>query len=213
MMRINLLGGPKVVAGPAAAPAAIAPSAIIVSAVVLVAMGLVAVITLFYMRSEIQQLDTEIQAQQREKARLAGVKAQAESYLKTLNELQQRKDTVDALARSRVGPVELMRALGVTATRSNDLYLLSVAHQGERLVIRGESATTDSIANFLGQLQDSGSFSDVQLRQAIQNDKSGRTSFDFNLDCVFKSSASAGPEVPAAQRGAGGATAGQRAGQ
>jgi Tfp pilus assembly protein PilN len=213
MMRINLLGGPKAPAGPVAAPAAVAPAGIIVSLVVLVALGLVAVITLFYMRSEIQDLDKNIQAQEREKARLAGVKAQAESYLKTLNELQQRKDTVDALARSRVGPVELMRALGVTATRSNDLYLVSVAHEGERLVISGQSSSTDSIANFLGQLQDSGSFSDVQLRKSVENDKDGRTSFDFNLDCVFKSSASAGPEVPAAQGGAGGAPAGRRAGR
>lgn len=214
MMRINLLGGPKVVAArPVAAPSAVAPSAIIVSAVIFVALGLVSVITLFYMRSEIQKLDTEIQAQEREKARLAGIKAQALAYQKTLNELQQRKDTVDALARSRVGPVELMRALGVTATRANDLYLLSVAHRGERLVIHGQSRTVESIANFLGHLQDSGSFTDVQLRQSIQNDKQGRTSFDFNLDCVFRSSASAGPEVPAAQKGAGGAAAGRRAGR
>ena len=212
MMRINLVGGPKVVAA-AAAPAAVASSAIIVSAVVLVATGLVSLITLFYMKSEIRKLDTEIQAQEREKARLASVKAQAQSYEKTLNDLQLRKDTVDALARGRVGPVELMRALGVTATRANDLFLVSVGNQGNRLVIRGQSNTVESIANFLAQLEQSGSFEDVHLRQSFQNNKGTRVNYDFNLDCVFKSSASVGPEVPAAQQAAGRPAAGQRAGQ
>jgi Tfp pilus assembly protein PilN len=212
MMRINLLGGPKVYE-PAAAPSAVAPSAIVVSAVVLVATGLAALITLFYMRSEIKRLDTDIQAAQRKKAELAGIRAQALAYEKTLNELQQRKDTVDALAKSRVGPVELMRALGVNATRSNDLYLLSVANQGGRLVIKGQSNTVNSIANFLAALEQSGSFTDVQLRQSVQDDKGRRTNYNFTLDCVFKSSATPGPEVPAAQRGGAAAGARRRAGE
>jgi Tfp pilus assembly protein PilN len=212
MMKINLLGGPKVVA-PTATEAAVAPSAIIVSAVILVALGLVSLITLFYMKSEIARLDTDIQAAQRKKQELAGIRAQAEGYEKTLNELQQRKDTVDALAKSRVGPVELMRALGVNATRANDLYLVSVANQGARLVIKGQAGNADTIANFLAALEDSGSFTDVQLRQSFQNDKPRRTNFDFTLDCVFKSSATAGPEVPAAQHGGAAAPAGRRAGQ
>lgn len=202
MMRINLLGGPKVVAA-AAAPSAVAPSAIIVAGVTFVALGLASLIAFFVLRGQITDLDTKIKAQETEKLRLAGIRAQAEAYEKTLNDLQQRKDTVDALARSRVGPVELMRSLGVTATRANDLYLMSVGHSGDRLVIRGQSNSVDSIANFLAQLEQSGSFEDVKLRQSFQNNKGTRVSYDFNLDCVFKSSASAGPEVPAAQQGGG----------
>ena len=214
MMRINLLGGPKVVAAAAAPSSAVAPSAIIIAGVTFVALGLVSLIFFFVLRSQIQNLDTKIKAQETEKLRLAGVKAQAEAYEKTLNDLQQRKDTVDALARSRVGPVELMRSLGTTATRANDLYLVSVGHSGDRLVIRGQSNSVESIANFLAQLEQSGSFSDVRLRQSFQNNKGTRVSYDFNLDCIFKSSASAGPEVPAAQQGGGARpSAGRRTGQ
>lgn len=212
MMRINLLGGPKVLA-PTAAPAAVAPSAISASAVIFVALGLVSLITLFYLQSEIKTLDTEIQAAERKKAELADIRRKAEGYEKTLSELQQRKDTVDALAKSRVGPVELMRALGVNATRANDLYLVSVAKERDRLQIKGQANTVDSIANFLAALEQSGSFTDVQLRQSFENDKGRRTNFDFTLDCLFKSSATVGPEVPAAQPGGAAATAGRRAGQ
>ena len=210
MMRINLLGGPKVVAA-AAAPAAVASSAIIVSAVTLVALGLATAIAFFVLRSDIQDLDAKIKVQETEKLRLAGVKAQAEAYEKTLNDLQQKKDTVDALARSRVGPVELMRALGTTATRSNDLYLKSVGKSGDRLVIQGQSNTVESIADFIANLEKSGSFTDVKLRQSFQNDKGAKTSYDFNLDCVFRSSVS-GPETPTAQAG-GQPAAGKRTGK
>jgi Tfp pilus assembly protein PilN len=210
MMRINLLGGPKVVA-PTAAPSAVAPSAIVIAAVVLVATGLVSLITLLYMRNQVADLNTRIQQEERKKQELAGIRAQALAYEKTLNELQQRKDTVDALAKSRVGPVELMRALGVNATRSNDLYLLSVAKSGDRLSIKGQANSVDAIANFLAALEGSGSFTNVRLQQSFQDDKNGRTNYNFTLNCDFKSSAAAGPEVPAAQ--AGRPSAGRRAGQ
>jgi Tfp pilus assembly protein PilN len=211
MMKINLLGGPKVVAAEAA-PAAVASSAIAVSAVILVALGLISLITLFYMRSEISRLDSDIQTAQRKKQELAGIRAQALAYEKTLGELQQRKDTVDALAKSRVGPVELMCALGVDATKYNDLYLLSVSTSGEALTIKGEASSADAIANFLSALQGSGSFANVHLQQSYQDDKGPRTNFDFTLNCMFKSSATTSPETPATQRGAA-ATAGRRAGQ
>ncbi len=210
MMKINLLGGPKVVA-PTEAPSALAPSAIIVPAAVFVALGLVALIIFFSLKSSISDLDTKIAAAQRLKAELANVKQQADNYEKQLNELQQRKDTVDALAKSRVGPVELMRALGVTSTRSSDLYLNSVQTAGNRLTIKGEANSPDTIANFLGYLQGSGSFSDVKLQQSYQNNKGTRTSFDFTLSCSFESSAPPVPAAPAGQRGAG--PAGRRAGQ
>lgn len=210
MMKINLLGGPKVVA-PTEAPSAVAPSAIIVPAAVFVALGLVALIVFFSLKSSISDLDAKIAAAQRLKAELATVKQQADNYERQLNELQQRKDTVDALAKSRVGPVELMRALGVTSTRSTDLYLNSVQTAGNRLTIKGEANSPDTIANFLSYLQGSGSFSDVKLQQSFQNNKGGRTSFDFTLNCAFESSAAPAPMAPGGQRGAG--PAGRRAGQ
>ncbi len=211
MMKINLLGGPKVVA-PTEAPSAVAPAAIIVPAVIFIATGLVALIWYFSLRSSINDLDTKIKAAERLKAELADIKRQADTFKAQLDELQQRKDTVDALASGRQGPVELMRALGVNATRSNDLYFSSVTTQADRLTIKGLANTPDTIANFLSYLQGSGSFTDVRLQQSFQNDKGSRTSFDFTLSCAFKSSTALPPVVPAAQQ-KGAAPAGKRTGQ
>ena len=211
MMKINLLGGPKVVAA-AEAPSAVAPAAIIVPAVVLIATGLVVLIWYFSLRSSIKDLDTKIQAAKRTQAELADIKRQANAFKAQLDELQQRKDTVDALSSSRQGPVELMRALGVTATRANDLYFSTVTTSGTHLTIKGQASSPDTIADFLAHLQGSGSFTDVRLQQSYQNDKGSRTNFDFTLNCNFVSSAAPAPTVPAAQK-RGAAAAGRRTGQ
>lgn len=206
MIRINLLGGPKkVAAAEAAGPAAVAPGAIIVAGAVLVALGLVAALTFFVVQRDIQNLDTQIAEQKREQARLAGIRTQAESYLRTLNELKLQKDTVDSLAKSRVGPVELMRALGVTATRTNDIYLDTVTNQSGQLAIQGTSDSVESLADFLGNLQKSGSFDHVHLRQSFQNNRGSRASYSFTIDCAFRPSSSAtespaGPPVAPARR-------------
>jgi Tfp pilus assembly protein PilN len=210
MMKINLLGGPKVVAA-AEAPSVVAPAAIIIPAVVLIATGLVVLIWYFSLRSSISDLNTKIEAAKRTQAELADIKRQAIAFKAQLDELQQRKDTVDSLASSRQGPVELMRALGVTATRANDLYFSSVVTSGNHLTIKGEANSPDTVADFLSHLQGSGSFTDVKLQQSFQNDKQSRTNFDFTLNCNFVSSATPAPTVPAAQQG-GAAAAGRRTG-
>jgi len=201
MIKINLLGVPKVVERVPREVAAVAPAAILLSAALFVALGLVAVIIYFYMGSEIQKLDTSIQSAEREKARLAPFAAQKQALEKTEADLTQHRDTVDQLAKSRVGPVELMRSLGVNATRTNELYLLNVGQTGGRLTIAGLANSIESIADFLAALDQSGSFEDVQLRQEYQNNKGARLSFNFSIDCVFKPSTSvaetsAGPAGP-----------------
>lgn len=202
MIRINLLGGPKAAPEAVAGPAAVAPGAIIVAVAVFVALGLVAGLTYFVVQKQIHTLDTQIAEQRVEQRRLAGVKAQAESYLRTLNELKLQKDTVDALARSRVGPVELMRALGVTATHDNDLYLNTVTNRGGHLAIVGTTNSINTLADFLGNLKKSGAFDDVKLQQSYQNDKGSRISYNFSINCVFKPpSAQGAPATPARRAG------------
>ncbi len=215
MIRINLLGGPKAVAvaAPEGGPG-VSAGAIILSVAIFVALGLVAGIHYWLLNRDIQQLDVQIQAEKREQARLADIRRQAEAYQRTIADLTLRRDTIVQLSRSRVGPVELMRALGVTATRENDLFLGTVSHQGTRLAISGTANRVETVANFLANLEQSGSFDDVQLRQEYQDNKGGRTSFTFNIDCVFKPSA-AMVEItgaPASPGGPGAAPAGRRTG-
>lgn len=199
MIRINLLGVTKPVARSAGPAEGMAPEAIIIPGVLLVVLGLVAGFIWWYWSSQIDALNKRYVAAQREQARLAGIMEQNKVYEARLNQLQQRINTIQTLQSSRTGPVELMHVLGLLANRSNDLYLLTVTTTGGRLVLTGQANTPDAIANFIGALQRSDTFDDVQLRQSVEDDKDKRVSFKFNLDCVFKQTAPETATAPGAQ--------------
>jgi len=214
MIRINLLGVTKPVArtsggGPSEG---MAPEAIIIPGILLVVLGLLAVFVWWYWTGQIAALNKRNDAALREQTRLAGIMEQNKVYEARLNQLQLRISTIQTLQNSRTGPVELMRVLGTLANRSNDLYLLTVNTTGGRLVLTGQANSPDAIANFIGALQHSDTFDDVQLRQSAEDDQGKRVSFKFNLDCVFKQSAPETTTVPAGQPATPPAPAPRRAG-
>lgn len=199
MIRINLLGVTKPVARAAGPSEGMAPEAIIIPGVLFVVLALLAGFTFWLLTSQINALNKRYEAAQREQARLASIMEQNKIYEARLNQLQLRISTIQTLQNSRVGPVELMRVLGLLASRSNDLYLLTVNTTGGRLVLTGQANSTDAIANFIGALQHSDTFDDVQLRQSAEDDQGKRINFKFNLDCIFKQTAPETTTVPAGQ--------------
>ena len=65
------------------------------------------------------------------------VKAQNEKYQQRLKDLETRINTIQALQNSRVGPVELMSALGNVVNKTNDIYLYTLAPAGDRVAAQG----------------------------------------------------------------------------
>jgi Tfp pilus assembly protein PilN len=196
MIRINLLGvaKPTKVAGP---PPTAARHALVFGVSAVVAFGIVGFFYRYW-SSQIDTLNKQKAEQQRERDRLAQIRAENDRYRAQLEQLQRRQDTIQQLQDSKAGPVDFMDRLGDIVNRSNDLYLLAVNPDGARVAIRGQSNSVESIANFITHLKDSGSFSDVQLRQYYQDDEHNRLSFKFNLDCTYKLPSAAHPPAPAA---------------
>jgi Tfp pilus assembly protein PilN len=154
--------------------------------------------------AKVRDLETKLAKERAEQARLAAIQAENLRFVAQIRDLETRKNTTQMLLNSRVGPVELMTALGNTVNRTNDLYLLTVSPAGGRLSIRGQSMSVESIARFISALKESGSFDDVQLQRYYQDDVYNRLSFKFDIDCLFKSSAAAaGPAQAAPARRAG----------
>lgn len=201
MIRINLLGVARPVARMAGPSEGVAPEAIIIPGALFVILALVTGFVYWYWTKDIDRLNKELQRQKNEQARLAGIMEQNKRYEQQLNQLQLRKDTIDKLLSSRVGPVQLMHTLGALVDRSNDLFLTSVAPKGDRLAVEGIANSSNAIADFIGALQKSGNFDDVQLRQSYQDNRETRVSFKFTLDCIYRQSAPASPSVPAGAPG------------
>ena len=193
MIKINLLG----VAAPKPKEAAVAPTskAVQVGAFVGALVVCFAIVGLFYMiwSASIDNLNAELRKQQAERARLTGIKQENAKYEKERRLLEQRINTIQVLQASRVGPTEFMNALGnVVNKTTSDLYLFSVAPQGDRVVIHGQAASAHSVAALLSSLQTSGYFDDVQLRQFYEDDVQDLVSYKFNMDCAYKSPSAAG---------------------
>jgi Tfp pilus assembly protein PilN len=205
MIKINLLGlaAPKPKAGAVAPASKMVQLGAFIGALV-VCFGIVG---LFYMiwSASIDSLNVELRKQQAEQARLAAIKQENAKYEQERRLLEQRINTIQVLQASRAGPTEFMNALGnVVNKTTNDLYLFSVAPQGERVVIHGLAASANSVAALLSSLKSSGYFDDVQLRQFYEDDVQNLVSYKFNMDCAYKSpSAAASPT----QAGAGASAA------
>lgn len=147
---------------------------------------------------DVNRLETALKEEKRKQAELAQIKEQNQRYQAQKNRLESLYNTIQALEKSRVGPVEFLTALGNTVNRTNELYLLSVASQGDRTVIRGQANSVEAIATFIGALKSSGFFEDVQLRESYEDDQDHRMTFKFNLDCSYKPSSAAAPVPPPA---------------
>ena len=193
MIKINLLG----LARPVSAKARMAPLTSVHQALIFVGAAVVAflVVGFFYTywSSQISELERNLKKEKAEQARLAAIQAENQRYKQQLKDLEDRKNTIDMLQQSRVGPVDLMTVLGNTVNRTTDLYLLTAGMDGNRLVLKGQSHSVGSIATLISVLKASKGISDVQLRQYYQDDQHNRMTFKFNIDCVYSVAAVAAP--------------------
>ena len=128
-----------------------------------------------------------------EQARLAAIQVENQRYKQQRHDLEERINTIQMLQQSRVGPVELMTVLGNTSNRAADLYLLTAAMDGNRLVLKGQANSVEAIATFMSALRASKGVSDVQLRQYWQDDQHNRTTFKFDIDCAYSVTTAAAP--------------------
>jgi len=212
MIKINLLGvaAPTPAKGPAAPATAIFQAGTFIIALVTCFL----VVGIFYKiwHGAVVDLQTELEKQKREQQRLAAIKAENERYEQQRRQLEQRINTIQALQAKRTGPVDMMTTLGSVVNKTSDLYFLGVTPAGDRLSIRGQSNSVDSVKNFmsiLDSLKQAG-VEDVQLRSFYQDDQQGRLSYKFALDFQYKP-----PAVTAAQQASapgGPATPGQKTG-
>jgi len=186
MIRINLLGVARPAVPKVAGPPPTAARQVLVFVGTLIVAGVIVGFFYWYWTNQINELNKRLAAEKREAERLAQIRAQNQRYQQQLQQLESRNRTIDMLLNSKVGPVDFMTALGNTVNTTNDLYLLTVVPEGERIVIRGQSNRVESIADFITALNRSGSFDKVHLRNYFQDDQYNRMSFKFSIDCVYK---------------------------
>jgi Tfp pilus assembly protein PilN len=185
MIRINLLGRARPKAARQAVPLEATLQIVFFAAALLVAFGV-----LYYnwhsTNQQITEVRLHIQKQTGEKARLEQLKAQVDEFERQKVVLQQRINIIEELQRNRTGGQELLDALANTVTRTDTLWLTSMTRSGNGLTLVGSAGSINAVANFITQLEHSGYFNQIEIKESTQDPKNVAVqTFTFTLTAQF----------------------------
>lgn len=199
MIRINLLGRarPKVkrrvaIAGTLQLVLFIVP--VLVAVVVLL-------LQLALIKSDISKLKADIAQKESEKRTMQQLEKEIKEYEDEQRRLQARLDVIENLKRNQAGPVRLLEAVGNTVSLTDTLWLTAMDEGVDGTIqFKGMAGSMDAVANFITNLNRSGFFQNVELKESVQKSgEAGVTNFEFTLSAKF-----ALPGPPAAPPAAGG---------
>ena len=185
MIRINLLGRARPKAARQAVPLEATLQIVFFAASLVVAFGV-----LYYnwhsTNQQITEVRLHIQKQTGEKARLEQLKAQVDEFERQKIVLQQRINIIEQLQRNRTGGQELLDALANTVTRTDTLWLTSMTRNGNGLTLIGSAGSINAVANFITQLEHSGYFDQIEIKESTQDPKNVAVqTFTFTLTAQF----------------------------
>jgi type IV pilus assembly protein PilN len=190
MIRINLLEAPKPKNKRSAVPSM---PMIEVGDVgsprlkVLVAVGLTAVINLYtwyHLDAQKKSIDTKMATAEQKNRELADVKARYMARQREAENYKRRVDVIDSLRSNQSGPVNLMAMVGETVNNTEAIWLNNMKDQGATVDIEGMALSSDAVANLISNLQKTGYFRNVEIKESFQDDTiKDMQAYQFTLTC------------------------------
>ncbi len=190
MIRINLLGAPKPKNKRSAVPAVTLdmgePGSPKVK--ILIVLLLVACLNGLYwyrLDHESQALAKKMQMAEQKNHELADVKARYLERQREADNYKRRVDVIDQLRASQAGPVELLNTIGDTVNSTEAVWLSTMKDLGTSVDIEGMALSTDAVASLIHNLQKTGRFSSIEIKETYQDDQvKDMQAFQFTLSCA-----------------------------
>ena len=111
------------------------------------------------------------------KARYLERQTQADNY-------KRRVDVIDSLRAGQAGPVNLLAMLGETVNGTEAVWLSKMDDTGPSVNLEGTALSTDAVANLIANLQKTGFFKNVEIKETFQDDPiKDMQAFQFTLTC------------------------------
>jgi Tfp pilus assembly protein PilN len=115
---------------------------------------------------------------------LADVKARFLERQNQANNYKRRVDVIDGLRKNQTGPVNLLAMLGETVNNTEAVWLLKMDDQGPSVNLEGTALSTDAVANLIANLQKTGYFKTVEIKETYQDEQiKDMQAFQFTLTC------------------------------
>ena len=98
------------------------------------------------------------------KAKYLERQSQAENY-------KRRVDVIDQLRAGQMGPVNLLNTIGETVNGTEAVWLSTMKDQGTSVNIEGMALSTDAVANLIQNLQKTGYFKTIEIKETYQDEQ------------------------------------------
>lgn len=189
MIRINLLGAPKPkgVKGMALTMPSMdfnIGSPMVVIAAVLVIATLVNAGYWYKLDREKKSIADQMQRAEAKNRELADIKVRYMERQRQADAYKRRVDVIDQLRHNQTGPVELLAMIGDTVNGTEAVWLNSMVDQGASIAIDGTALSSDAVANLITNLQKTGFFRNVEIKESYQDDSiKDMQAFQFTLTC------------------------------
>jgi Tfp pilus assembly protein PilN len=190
MIRINLLGAQKGKNKRSAASAAAVMEVGDVGSpklkvlVVLVLAALVNVGYWYQLDKQHREIAAKMEVALRKNAELADVKARYLERQREAENYKRRVDVIDQLRAAQSGPVDLLNTVGQTVNNTEAVWLNSMKDQGASIDIDGMALSTDAVASLISNLQKTGHFKNIEIKETYQDDTyKEMQAFNFTLTC------------------------------
>ena len=191
MIRINLLGAPKPKSGKKGSAVSMpsfegggggSPLLKIVAVVVLVAIG--NGMYWYHLDREKKSIDAQMRLAEQKNRELADIKARYLERQKQADAYKRRVDVIDNLRSNQSGPVNLMAMIGETINGTEAVWLNSMQDNGSAVAIDGMALSNDAVANLISNLQKTGYFKNIEIKESIQDEQiKDMQAFQFTLTC------------------------------
>ena len=144
-----------------------------------------------------QVINQQLTKENAEGTRLRDVKAKYEEKEAQYESAERRVCIINDLKNAQSGPVTLLTQVSDTVNMTDGVWLRAMLDQGANVELRGNGLSVHAIANFMTDLQKSGAFTTVEIKEAYQDETvKDMQVFLFILICEKKP-----PVAPPGQQG------------
>ena len=126
----------------------------------------------------------QMTAAEQKNRELSDVKARYLERQTQANSYKRRVDVIDSLRAGQAGPVNLLAMLGETVNGTEAVWLSKMDDQGASVNLEGTALSTDAVASLIANLQKTGFFKNVEIKETFQDDAiKDMQAFQFTLTC------------------------------
>src|SRR5580698_9818143 len=131
-----------------------------------------------------KSIANQMTAAEQKNRELSDVKACFLERQTQANSYKRRVDVIDSLRAGQAGPVNLLAMLGETVNGTEAVWLSKMDDQGTSVSLEGTALSTDAVANLIANLQKTGFFKTVEIKETFQDDAiKDMQAFQFTLTC------------------------------